>query len=92
MIDLHTHSSFSDGELIPAELARRAKVAGYRAIAITDHADASNMDLMLPRLVAMAREYSIYMDIAIVPGVELTHVPPALLTRKCAARAALARR
>lgn len=82
MIDLHTHSSFSDGELIPAELARRAKVAGYRAIAITDHADASNMDLLLPRLVAMAREYSIYMDIAIVPGVELTHVPPALLDQE----------
>ncbi|MGZ3608297.1 MAG: histidinol phosphate phosphatase domain-containing protein, partial [Syntrophales bacterium] len=26
MIDLHTHSIFSDGELIPSELARRAKV------------------------------------------------------------------
>jgi putative hydrolase len=82
VIDLHTHSSFSDGELIPAELARRAKVAGYRAIAITDHADASNMDFVLPRLAAMAREYSIYMDMIIVPGVELTHVPPALLDQE----------
>lgn len=82
MIDLHTHSCFSDGELVPAELARRAKVAGYRAIAITDHADASNMDFILPRLAAMAREYSIYMDIAVVAGVELTHVPPALLAQE----------
>jgi len=82
VIDLHTHSSFSDGELIPAELARRAKVAGYRAIAITDHADASNMGFVLPRLAAMAREYSIYMDLIIVPGVELTHVPPALLDQE----------
>lgn len=82
MIDLHTHSSFSDGELIPAELARRAKVAGYRAIAITDHADASNMDFVLPRVAAMAKEYSIYMDIVIVAGVELTHVPPALMEQE----------
>lgn len=82
MIDLHTHSSFSDGELIPAELARRAKVAGYRAIAITDHADASNMDFVLPRVAAMAKEYSIYMDIVIVAGIELTHVPPALMEQE----------
>jgi Histidinol phosphatase and related hydrolases of the PHP family len=41
MIDLHTHSIFSDGELIPAELTRRAAVAGYRAMAITDHGDFS---------------------------------------------------
>ncbi len=82
MIDLHTHSSFSDGELIPAELARRAKVAGYRAIAITDHADASTMDFALPRVAAMAKEYSIYMDIVIVAGVELTHVPPALMDQE----------
>jgi histidinol phosphatase-like PHP family hydrolase len=82
VIDLHTHSSFSDGELIPAELARRAKVAGYRAIAITDHADVSNMDFVLPRVAAMAKEYSIYMDIVIVAGVELTHVPPALMEQE----------
>ncbi|HCU68691.1 MAG TPA: PHP domain-containing protein, partial [Desulfomicrobium sp.] len=82
MIDLHTHTTFSDGVLVPAELARRAKVAGYRAVAITDHADASNMDLIVPRLAAMAREYSVYMDIAIVPGVELTHVPAALMAQE----------
>lgn len=82
MIDLHAHSTFSDGELIPAELARRAKVAGYRAIAITDHADASNMDFVLPRVISMAREYSIYMDMIIVAGVELTHVPAALMDQE----------
>lgn len=87
MIDLHTHSTFSDGELIPAELARRAKVAGYRAIAITDHADASNMDLVLPRVAAMAREYSIYMDMVILAGVELTHVPRPSSARRCGAPA-----
>jgi len=42
MYDLHTHTTFSDGVLIPAESARRAKVIGYKGIAITDHADESN--------------------------------------------------
>lgn len=79
MIDLHTHSTFSDGLLGPAHLARRAKVAGYRALAITDHVDVSTMDLVVPRILALAKEYSIYMDLTIIPGVELTHVPAALL-------------
>ncbi|RLD98934.1 MAG: PHP domain-containing protein, partial [Aquificota bacterium] len=26
MVDLHTHTTFSDGELIPSELVRRAQV------------------------------------------------------------------
>ena len=38
MIDLHTHTFFSDGELVPAEHLRRVEVLGYRAVAITDHA------------------------------------------------------
>ncbi len=47
MIDLHTHSSFSDGELIPSELVRRAFVLGYTAIAITDHVDYTNIEHIL---------------------------------------------
>ena len=41
MIDLHTHTIFSDGELIPSEIVRRAESIGYRAIALTDHVDYS---------------------------------------------------
>ena len=44
-IDLHTHSIFSDGELLPSELARRADVLGHKALAITDHVDASNIEV-----------------------------------------------
>lgn len=80
MIDLHTHSNLSDGKLGPAALARAAKVAGYRAIAITDHADTSTMDLIVPRLVTLAQEYSAVMNLTIIPGVELTHVPAALIS------------
>jgi len=51
MIDLHTHTVFSDGELIPFELVRRAEAAGYSAMAITDHMDSSNIDLIIPRII-----------------------------------------
>ncbi|MBI4633876.1 MAG: histidinol phosphate phosphatase domain-containing protein [Deltaproteobacteria bacterium] len=76
MIDLHTHSIFSDGELIPSELARRAKVMGYHAMAITDHGDHSNIDFIVPRIVKVCQEISASYDIQLVPGIELTHVPP----------------
>ena len=48
MVDLHTHSLLSDGQLLPSELVRRAEVRGYEAIAITDHVDFSNIDLVNP--------------------------------------------
>lgn len=37
MIDLHTHSNFSDGTLSPKELILRAKGKGIDAIALCDH-------------------------------------------------------
>lgn len=75
MIDLHTHSIFSDGELIPSELVRRAIVHGYTAIAITDHADYSNIGLLLEGA-KKARYLEEEWDIQVLAGVELTHVPP----------------
>lgn len=76
MIDLHTHSIFSDGELIPSELVRRAVVKGYKAIAITDHADISNLDMIVPRIIKVADKLTKTWKIKVIPGVELTHVPP----------------
>lgn len=37
MIDLHCHSTFSDGELSPGELLALARKRGLRALALTDH-------------------------------------------------------
>jgi len=79
MIDLHTHSLFSDGELTPAELARRFEVAGYRALAITDHGDQSNIDLVIPRLVTFCEEVNRHEGIRLIPGIELTHIRPEAL-------------
>jgi histidinol phosphatase-like PHP family hydrolase len=79
MIDLHTHTVFSDGELIPAELTRRAAVAGYRAIGITDHGDPSNIDLIIPRIARVAAVLGDAWGLTVLPGIELTHVPPAMI-------------
>ena len=49
--DLHTHSIFSDGELIPAELVRRAQAIGHDAIAITDHVDMTNVEWVVKNVI-----------------------------------------
>ncbi|MBI5843237.1 MAG: histidinol phosphate phosphatase domain-containing protein [Deltaproteobacteria bacterium] len=81
MIDLHTHTVFSDGELIPAELARRAEVIGITALGITDHGDFSNLDFIIPRMIAVAEILNKAGDFKVIPGIEITHVPPALIKR-----------
>lgn len=75
MIDLHTHTLFSDGELLPSELVRRAQVKGYKAIALTDHADSSNIDFIVPRIVKACKVLNRFWPIRAIPGIEITHVP-----------------
>jgi len=80
MIDLHTHCVFSDGELIPFELLRRVEVMGYGALAITDHADASNLKEILEAIKKAAQSWNeINPQIKLIPGIELTHIPPSLM-------------
>ena len=61
---------------MPSELARRALVNGYRAIALTDHMDESNIDFIIPRLVRVAKKLNEALPLTVIPGAELTHVPP----------------
>jgi histidinol phosphatase-like PHP family hydrolase len=75
-IDLHTHTFYSDGVLLPSEQLRRAVVKGYGAIAITDHADASNLEDLLTALHRFADQQRDDFDLVFIPGVELTHVAP----------------
>lgn len=78
--DLHTHTVYSDGVLIPAELARRALVKGITYLAFTDHGDSSNLDLVVPRVARLCREMNgLGLGITLLPGIELTHVPPPLI-------------
>jgi len=76
MINFHSHSIFSDGDLIPFELARRHEVQGYSGLVITDHADFSNIDDVVKALARVAGRISSSLDIKVIPGVELTHVSP----------------
>lgn len=80
VIDFHTHSLLSDGVLGHAELARRALVEGYGVLGLADHADHAT----LPNTSKCARETARCLnghlgDLLILPGVEITHVPPALI-------------
>jgi len=79
MFDLHCHCLFSDGELIPAELVRRLEIMNYKAVAITDHADSSNIDFIIPRMVKAAEDINRYSPTKLIPGIELTHVHPELI-------------
>ncbi|MDR3113686.1 MAG: histidinol phosphate phosphatase domain-containing protein [Endomicrobium sp.] len=79
MIDLHTHTFFSDGVLSPSELVYRAKFHGYSAIAITDHIDYSNADFVLPRIIKVCKVLTQNYGVLAIPGAELTYVPPTLI-------------
>jgi histidinol phosphatase-like PHP family hydrolase len=80
-IDLHSHTLFSDGGLLPSELVYRAKVNGYVALAITDHGDISNMDFIIPNIKKASLELSKHYGITVLPGIELTYVPPVLILK-----------
>jgi histidinol phosphatase-like PHP family hydrolase len=75
-IDLHTHSFFSDGVLLPSEQLRRAVVKGHAVLAITDHADASNLEDLLARMLEFWRQQKDDFELTFLPGIELTHVAP----------------
>lgn len=80
MIDLHTHSLLSDGELCPAELVQRAKFKGYKVLGITDHVDLSNLDSVVPQIAQFCQKINrIEKEIQVIPGAELTHLPPPLI-------------
>ena len=66
MIDLHLHTTASDGTLAPAALVARAAAAGVRIIAVTDH---DTMD-GLPE----AREAALACGLRLIDGVEITAV------------------
>lgn len=65
-IDLHTHSTHSDGTLTPAELIRRAKSLGLSAVALTDHNTVSG----IPAFLEEARKQGV----TAVAGTELSTV------------------
>jgi putative hydrolase len=72
--DFHTHTTMSDGELLPIELIRRAAHADHRALAITDHTSFSSIDWIVESVAKDCSKAEAW-GIEAIPGVELTHVP-----------------
>ena len=63
-IDLHTHSSVSDGTDSPADLVRKARVAQLDVVALTDHDTFDGLD----EAVAEGQRQGV----RVVPGMELS--------------------
>lgn len=63
-VDLHTHSTASDGELTPPELVRLALERGLTTIALTDHDSIAGIDA--------ARQAARDTSLEVIPGVELS--------------------
>jgi predicted metal-dependent phosphoesterase TrpH len=66
VIDLHTHTTASDGRSAPAALARQAHRAGITVLGVTDHDTTAGV----PAVAAAAAAYGI----TVVPGIEITAV------------------
>ncbi|HHZ19488.1 MAG TPA: PHP domain-containing protein [Firmicutes bacterium] len=62
-VDLHTHSTASDGSLTPDELVQAAVAMGLEGIALTDHDSVDGLDQAL----AAGEQYGL----PVIPGVEL---------------------
>jgi histidinol phosphatase-like PHP family hydrolase len=75
--DFHSHTLLSDGAMHPMDLVQRAKAAGHRALAITDHIGLDDAPTLLPQLTRACAAASDALDILVIPGVEITCVPPA---------------
>lgn len=75
--DFHTHTTLSDGVLLPMELIRRCIANDYTALGIADHSSASTMGRVVREVrrdCALAQKYWGFPAFA---GIELTHVPAA---------------
>jgi predicted metal-dependent phosphoesterase TrpH len=64
-VDLHLHSSVSDGVLSPAELVAKAAELGLTVISLTDH---DNVDGIVPALKAAEQ----YPSLTVIPGLEIS--------------------
>ncbi|MBN1864389.1 MAG: PHP domain-containing protein [Victivallales bacterium] len=65
LVDLHVHSTASDGSMSPGELVDTARSLGLAALALTDHDTISG----LPEFLRAAEKFD---DIEAVPGVEIS--------------------
>ena len=63
IVDLHTHSTASDGIYSPTELLQRASAAGLQVLALTDHDSTNGL--------AEAAQAALQLGIDLIPGIEI---------------------
>jgi hypothetical protein len=74
MLELHCHTTCSDGTLTPSQLVQAAVKAGVRALAITDHDTLSGCNEAICEAQRFAEASAKPYNLEIVPGVELSTV------------------
>jgi putative hydrolase len=79
LADFHTHTYLSDGVLSPMELIRRAQVLGLDAVAITDHVGPGSLERVIGEIKQDCLIAKERWNILAIPGVELTHLPSAII-------------
>lgn len=63
-VDMHTHSTYSDGTLTPAELVKQAFEAALKAVSLTDHDTVEG----IPEAISEAEK----LGLELMPGVEIS--------------------
>lgn len=80
-IEFHSHTIFSDGALLPGGLVWEAAARDHAAIAITDHADSSNLEQSLFAITKYIKEEGDSLPIKVIPGVEISYLAPQLIEK-----------
>ncbi|MFC1496060.1 histidinol phosphate phosphatase domain-containing protein [Candidatus Margulisiibacteriota bacterium] len=81
--DFHMHTIFSDGSLLPAAIVREAEVKGCSTIALTDHVDPSNMEIVIKAINKFLHEMEEHLPIRVFSGVEISYVKPEIILEYC---------
>ena len=82
-IEFHSHSIFSDGMLLPAGLIREAEIRNHSALAITDHVDESNLEMVVKALTRYEKATRGRLPIRFIPGVEISYIRPEYIIEQC---------
>ena len=81
--ELHSHTIFSDGKLLPLALVIEAAFRKVSVIALTDHVDPSNIDWTMKNIVSFVKQIDNKLPIKVIPGAEVSYLPPKMIEEYC---------
>jgi histidinol phosphatase-like PHP family hydrolase len=92
LVDLHSHSTISDGELSPRQMVEAADRRQYDLFALTDHGTSANYREVAARVRDEVERLRSLVSAELIAGIELTELEPsriadaALESRRCGAQ------